>query len=158
MSRIPDVPTLHLALLATSALLGCGAGLTDPGTTPDPDPSVTEETYAAVGDTVRLDVGASVTFQPMGVQVTFLRLVDDSRCPVGVTCVWEGDAEVEIRVSIDGDTRLTRLHTTLEPRAVTLGANALQLVDVLPYPIDDPLADPALPTIVVTLGAAAPGS
>lgn len=32
------------------------------------------------------------------VKVYFLRVVRDSRCPVGMACVWAGDAEVELMV------------------------------------------------------------
>ncbi len=139
-----------LPLVTTAVLAGCGASLTAPEVTPDPVPVVSHLT-STVGDTVALELGQSVTFAPTGTEVTFLRLVGDSRCPVGLTCVWEGDAEVELRVGTDdGDSDL-RLHTTLEPRSVTMGAFVLELVDVLPHPTDDPATDPATPRVVISL-------
>ena len=156
MRSTPKIPTIHL--VAAVALAGCGDSLTDPGTTPDPDPAVTKASYASIGDTVTLELGASAIFEPAGVEVTFLRLVGDSRCPVGVTCVWEGDAEVEVRVATGESGSQVRLHTSLEPRAVSIGAYVVQLVDVLPHPIDDPLADPGPLGIVVTVIGPTSGS
>ncbi|MCC7124470.1 MAG: hypothetical protein IT178_06465 [Acidobacteria bacterium] len=46
------------------------------------------------------------------VQVTFVGVESDSRCPTGVTCVWEGDAAVRIAVRRDDDSpELLLLHT-----------------------------------------------
>lgn len=151
MNRIAFPSLAHLVTAVVVA--GCGASLTDTGVTPDPNPAVSELTRA-VGDTVALEIGESVTFEPAGTEVTFLRLVGDSRCPIGVTCVWEGDAEVEVRVITEAGQSTVRLHTTLDPRSVAVGDFVLELVDVLPHPTDDPQADPAMPSIVLSLQGA----
>lgn len=144
-----------LAHLVTAVVVaGCGASLTDPEGTPDAVP-VVSHLSSAVGDTVTLELGESVTFEAAGIDVTFLRLVGDSRCPVGLTCVWEGDAEVEVRVTTADGGSDVRLHTTLEPRSVAVGAFVLLLVDVLPHPTDDFAADPPAPRIAVSLRSAA---
>jgi hypothetical protein len=38
----------------------------------------------------------------MDAQITLRAVRDDSRCPVDVTCVWAGDAKIEIVVSRKG--------------------------------------------------------
>ena len=151
MNRLA-LPSL-LYLVTTAVVAGCGASLTDPGVTPDPDPTAAH-LASAVGDTVTVELGESVTFEPTGTELTFLRLVGDSRCPIGVTCVWEGDAEVEVEVVTDDGSSRVRLHTSLEPQMVAIGALLLDLVDVLPHPTDDPAADPAPPVIVIHLRSA----
>lgn len=133
MTTTIRLPSIYL--LALAVLLGCSAGATDPETTPDPDPAITEVHRVAVGDTAVLGLGDSVAFQGTGIQAEFLRVVADSRCPVGVTCVWEGDAEVSIDVITGGEAEEVRLHTTLEPTAVGIASYELQLIDLLPYPL-----------------------
>jgi hypothetical protein len=68
--------------------------------------------------------------------LTFVRLVADSRCPTGVTCIREGDAAVLVRVDRpdSAPTELT-LHTS-GPGAhdVVVQSMVVTLVDVTPYP------------------------
>lgn len=135
-----------------TVFLGCGSNLTAPSATPEPDPAVATSTVAA-SDTVTLELGASATFEPAGIRVTFLRLVEDSRCPIGLTCVWEGDAEVRLGVDTKEGAEEVTLHTTLEPRSVPIGQLVLMLVDVLPRPTEDPMADPGTTRILLRLVA-----
>lgn len=46
--------------------------------------------------TVTLGVGERATLLD-GSQLTYLQLVNDSRCPPDVRCVWAGDAEIRLR-------------------------------------------------------------
>ena len=64
--------------------------------------------------TLELGVGDTRPVPDTQVSVTFVRVVEDSRCPKGVQCVWEGDAAVEIRVASGGG----------EPESVQLRLNA----------------------------------
>lgn len=48
-----------------------------------------------------LAVGEAVEAAAGGPRITFLRVVDESRCPTGVSCVWDGDATVEVRAAAD---------------------------------------------------------
>jgi len=74
-----------------------------------------------VAATLELSVGDTSVVPGTKVSVTFVRVVDDSRCPKGVTCVWEGDATVELRVTPDGG----------EPQTVQLHVNARTGKDVV---------------------------
>ena len=70
---------------------------------------------------------------------TFAAVSDDSRCPTGVTCVWEGDAVVQLRVEAKGDPAVDlQLHANprfnQEGRA---GALTLTLVRLEPVPQGD---------------------
>lgn len=58
-----------------------------------------------LGQPFTLTPGNSVTVD--GVQITFRAVGQDSRCPPDVQCIWEGDAEVRLRV---GNEEVT-LHT-----------------------------------------------
>lgn len=52
-----------------------------------------------------------------GVKIAFVELVEDSRCPVDVECVWAGNAKIKIRVTKNGKSRVFELNsmTTAQP-------------------------------------------
>jgi hypothetical protein len=69
-------------------------------------------------------------------RVGFFQLVEDSRCPTDVVCVWEGNAAVGVGLTLGtGPTYPFTLNTTLEPGAVEHGGWRVTLVDVLPAPV-----------------------
>ncbi len=48
-----------------------------------------------------------------GLRVTFDRVASDSRCPIDVTCVWEGDAVVVVSLRASGrEPASVELHTS----------------------------------------------
>ena len=49
---------------------------------------------------VRIELGATANFD--GVTVEFSEVLEDSRCPTNVTCVWEGRAKVKVLVTEEG--------------------------------------------------------
>jgi hypothetical protein len=69
----------------------------------------------------------SVSLQPgqqqspvQGMYVVLMKVENDSRCPQGVVCVWQGDAEVHLGISSNmlDITAPAVLHTGIEPRSV----------------------------------------
>ncbi|MDE2406234.1 MAG: hypothetical protein KGL91_00015 [Xanthomonadaceae bacterium] len=50
---------------------------------------------------------------PDGSRLTYTRLVNDSRCPPGVQCIWAGSAEIELRWNPAGNGKAVTfsLHT-----------------------------------------------
>ena len=72
------------------------------------------------------------------VEVNFLRIVEDSRCPSDVTCFWSGQVTVELSL-IRGEQNLKKMSLTLSPGKKELaiqsyGQYVLQLIEVVPYP------------------------
>jgi len=55
-----------------------------------------------VGETVELAAGEAVTLAGAARTLSFARVVEDSRCPREVTCVWAGRAVVELAVGGPG--------------------------------------------------------
>ena len=84
------------------------------------------------GDVV-LSPGGVLRLPDQGYVLTCKRITQDSRCPVGAECFWAGDAGVWL--NIEGtEAKDCTLHTTLEPKAVTLQRLGIALKYVLPYP------------------------
>ena len=94
-------------------------------------------TAPTVGDEFRLDYGESVTIADAQLWLHFVDVLEDSRCPTRVQCVWAGDAAIAIEVASSlpgGDSTTDTLHTTLEPKSVLIGGLLLELRRVDPYP------------------------
>ena len=84
---------------------------------------------------IELAVGEERSIPGTSLRLRLLDVVEDSRCPVDVTCVWEGNAAVEIGLAAgSGPTHVHVLHTVLEPRAVDFGGVRVTLVGVAPEP------------------------
>jgi hypothetical protein len=59
--------------------------------------------------------------------------INDSRCPIGVVCVWQGEATVnlEVKESSVFEVVLSTFHQPVD----TVNNFIFKLIDVLPYPI-----------------------
>src|SRR3990172_6842849 len=84
-----------------------------------------------------LEVNQSAEIKSEDITVTFFNVTSDSRCPSDVTCIWQGQAGIELGVqkgevestislSIGGDS---------SPEESIFDAYLIQLVDLSPYPI-----------------------
>lgn len=99
--------------------------------------SCSEESGPGLGDHVELDLGQSTSFSGVDLTAKFEGVVGDSRCPTGAVCVWEGNAEILLRVK-SGDLEETySLNTTLDPKQVDHDGFQIELVTVEPYPVVD---------------------
>lgn len=89
---------------------------------------------AAPGESFTLQILQSVRIEPGGTVLQFSEVASDSRCPVDVTCVWEGNAEVVLRATGSGDDSAELRLGTHEPRTARFGGLAIELVSVAPLP------------------------
>jgi hypothetical protein len=87
---------------------------------------------AAINQPVELAPGQSTQFGPL--RITFTGVTGDSRCPVDVTCVWEGDAVAKIELSQPTSEAETRELHTASPRSATYGSYQVELVRLDPAP------------------------
>jgi hypothetical protein len=88
--------------------------------------------FLAVAATLELGVGETSRVPDTQASVTFVRVVDDSRCPKGVQCMWAGDATIEVRVTSGGEPELVQLH--LNASDVLAKGLHLTLQRLDPYP------------------------
>ena len=105
---------------------------------------------AALNQPFELRVGERVRVERAGLELHFVEVGEDSRCPSNalILCVWEGDAAVVVEITpFEGTTRTDTLHITLDPKAVVVGSLLLRLErldpypeDVTPIPVDDHVA------------------
>lgn len=100
LDRAAHFPRLAVLLIAVAllALTAC-----EPGPAQDPTVPVT----AAPGDTFGLAVGQTATISPDQLTVTLVRIIEDSRCPANVSCVWSGQLIVELQMAGPGEAPAT---------------------------------------------------
>lgn len=59
----------------------------------------TEEVRVTLGQESSLRVGQSVTISGEELEIRFVEVVEDSRCPRDVTCVWEGKVSCIVEIT-----------------------------------------------------------
>lgn len=121
-----------LAPIATLLAVAACGGNAAPYEATAPVPSTASSVEAPLRINGSLQVGSS---RPL--TVTFQDVEQDSRCPADVQCAWAGDAAIVLRLSRDGRSAGTTLHTTLEPTEVEYEGYEVRLVSVEPTPRAD---------------------
>ncbi|MGE0552169.1 MAG: hypothetical protein AB7R55_01940 [Gemmatimonadales bacterium] len=84
-----------------------------------------------------IELRAGETRAVQGVRIDFGRVESDSRCPSTVTCVWAGNAAVELQVSGaagGGPSRRLVLNTGLDPKDGEALGLRITLLALTPYP------------------------
>ncbi len=102
---------------------------------------------------VRLRAGQSARSPADRILITFDSVVEDSRCPQGVRCVWEGNAGIALSLKAPGGSAVVVLNTStrFESRVSRLGFT-IRLLEVSPLPEAEAPVAPAdyMVTIEVT--------
>jgi hypothetical protein len=91
----------------------------------------------APGKEFKLKVGEVARVSEAGIKVSLERVVEDSRCPTGVQCVWAGNGKVSVKLSKEkGDAVSVELNTYAGPKSGTYQGYEVKLVSLDPYPKD----------------------
>jgi hypothetical protein len=124
------VTLLSFLAAAGLALLACG------GSSPA-EPGL-ERDFELAG-------GASALVEGTDLSIRFVAVPNDSRCPVDVQCITEGDATVALALEGGGAADQTvELHTLDEPKRAQHGGYTVALVALRPRPVSTrptPLGD-----------------
>ncbi len=85
-------------------------------------------------------IGQVAHFPAGTCQLELLKIVEDSRCPKGVDCFWEGRIVVEIGLGQNDERRSSTIAMQGEkavPAFIECGGDKLRLLAVFPYPEGD---------------------
>ena len=90
---------------------------------------------AEPGVAFELPVAKTATLNGSGARITFTQVKEDSRCPTDVTCVWAGDARIELTISRNGSSDDTKF-LTISPANSEARSGDLQIrfVGLTPVP------------------------
>ena len=91
---------------------------------------------ALIGQPFSMRINQTVNIEPAGIELTFVNVTEDSRCPSDVQCVWAGQVSIIVNVTAQGtNSSLDLTLTGGQSEAKSVGNYSLKLVDVQPYPI-----------------------
>jgi hypothetical protein len=91
---------------------------------------------AEVGQPFSLKVNQTAHIESAGIDVMFVNVTEDSRCPSDVTCVWAG--QVAVIIDVNASASSSQLTLTLsggQSEAKSFGNYSIMLADVQPYPV-----------------------
>jgi hypothetical protein len=124
---------LHRVLLCLAAILvvsGCRSATADP-----PNPA-----QVKLGEAFTLGLGQDATIAGEPLRVKFDQVLEDSRCPRKVSCVWTGEARLRVLVdAMDGHApTAVEFNTNPAPGQTRLEAKTgpftIRLLSLDPYP------------------------
>jgi hypothetical protein len=117
---------LHKATLVIAGLMALASCSTEPAPIQAPP----------LGADFTLAPSETATIGATGLAVTFVRVVSESRCPVNpqVQCIWEGTAQLQLRVSGLGGTRDVPIETLLSANTATVDGYLIRLLELTPSP------------------------
>ncbi|MEX2144492.1 MAG: hypothetical protein WD740_07850 [Anaerolineales bacterium] len=104
---------------------------------------------------VVLNPGEAIASTDGRVSLTFLEVLEDSRCPADALCVWQGNVSVLVEFSLGTETQQARL--TLgemlagDVNSIQVSSTIVTLSDVQPYPLASQPTDPADHEITLTI-------
>jgi hypothetical protein len=79
--------------------------------------------------------GQKVSLRGTKLKIRFVSVVEDSRCPKGVQCVWQGNAKGSFELSgIRRRSSVLRLNTGMEPKEAEYSGYTVRLVKLTPEP------------------------
>lgn len=85
----------------------------------------------------KLNVGEEARVSEAGIKVSLVSIVEDSRCPTGVQCIWAGNGKVSVKLSKGkGQAVSVELNTSAGPKSSTFQGYEVRLVSLDPYPKD----------------------
>jgi hypothetical protein len=87
-------------------------------------------TIINLNDTSEVGVGQTVGLTSGELVFRFDSVINDSRCPIGVECVWQGNASIHLTFPDRVDTL-----DTIFKQVLTHGNYRIIFIDLLPYPV-----------------------
>ena len=96
--------------------------------------AVVPATAARRAESISVQVNKEKRFPKAKLNVKFVELVEDSRCPTDATCVWAGNATIKIRVTGNGRSHELTLDTNGKNQAVVTEGYSIKLIGLTPSP------------------------
>ncbi|MEO9277110.1 MAG: hypothetical protein ABI340_04945 [Nitrososphaera sp.] len=87
-----------------------------------------------LGTNFEISTNRTISIQPQGLMIQLVN-VTDSRCPSDVTCVWAGQASIDLALQMNGKNNLLTLVSSAGNSSTkAVGIYIIHLVKVDPYP------------------------
>ncbi len=90
-------------------------------------------------ESIKLRVGEVKTADKRKIKIKFIEVVEDSRCPSGVACIWAGNAKIKLSVSSGkSDAKIIELNSSLDPQSMVVFGYEISFDTLTPYPGENP--------------------
>ncbi|MEQ1764183.1 MAG: hypothetical protein ABL984_13720 [Pyrinomonadaceae bacterium] len=87
-------------------------------------------THAKQSNDVKVQINKAVTTK--GIRIEFVELVEDSRCPADVQCIWAGNAKIKVKVTKGGKSQVLDLEMVTKGMKPNYGDYLLKLKGLTP--------------------------
>lgn len=88
-----------------------------------------------VGEEFELKIDQEAMIESEGLAVAFESVIEDSRCPEGVDCIWSGNAKIKLKSSKQKQAPATiELNTDVDPKGSSYLNYDIRLVALKPRP------------------------
>ena len=104
-----------------SAFWGCGK-------------KIPNEVEASLGQEFTLSIGQSASLSGENLTIKFVKVISDSRCPTGATCIWAGEASSLIKITSSESAFSKVLTQSGSSQSKTSFAGYEITFDLQPYP------------------------
>ena len=84
---------------------------------------------------ISLFIGESATFQDHGIKLKFVDVLEDSRCPSDVDCVWEGTVSLSINIQYKSQNLGDYILNSSNLHKASFMGYYVKLKTLEPYPI-----------------------
>lgn len=88
--------------------------------------------FAYAPEKLVLKAGQQRTMKQSRLKIKFISVIEDSRCPVDVQCVWAGNAKVKVQISGAHSTKVFEFNTGAGPQGDILEGWAIYLDELTP--------------------------
>jgi hypothetical protein len=99
-------------------------------------------TFAQTKETFTLNVGKQKTAKKSRLKIKFLGVTEDSRCPVGVNCIWAGNAKVKVKIIGARSSKEFEFNTNSGPKGDTFEGWSIVIDELTPEPHADKPINP----------------
>ena len=100
---------------------------------------------------LEIRIGQQKTTSVGHFKIKFVKVLEDSRCPMNAKCTWAGNARVQLTVKGNKGTRTIELNTGREPHVATYDGYDFRMEDVVPSPGGDPKTPRPAPVLTISI-------
>jgi hypothetical protein len=107
------------------------------------DPIISRK--VSLNEQFTIKAGQQVAIKSEKLSVQFSSVQNESRCPTGVQCVWEGNAAISIEVSKKrkkAEQAILNTNTAIQPNELAYKKYRIKLLGLNPYPRIDEKIEP----------------
>jgi len=94
-----------------------------------------EGNFGEIGTDISLFIGESVIIKDHGIKLKFVDVLDDSRCPSDVECVWEGTVSLMINIKYSRQDLGDFILNSSNLQKVSFMGYYVKFKELEPYPI-----------------------